>query len=118
MVVVLLAAHRQDGVAHHQTNGFVVFGRGEDAVVAEGVEDVVVVEQDPLVLGAQFFRHLRGVRQAAMPHRIGTPHLFEERVRAGFTGEVEGEGLTLGIEAIGAERHQRSSLGMNIAIII
>ena len=35
VVVVFFAAHRQDGVAHHQTDRLVVGGRSEDPVVAE-----------------------------------------------------------------------------------
>ena len=58
VVVVLLAAHRQDGVAHDQADCLVVGGRGEDAVVAEDLEHRVVAEQHPLVAGPQFLRHL------------------------------------------------------------
>jgi hypothetical protein len=57
MVVMLLATHGQDHVAHHQPDGLVVGGGGEDLVVAERLEDAVVAEQHPLVFRFQLRRH-------------------------------------------------------------
>ena len=99
VVVVFLAAHRQDRVAHHQADGLLVGGRGEDPVVAERLKHAVIAEQHPLVVRPQFLRHLMSGPQRAVPDRIGAPHVFEERIGAGFTGEVESDGLAAGVGA-------------------
>jgi hypothetical protein len=103
--MVLLTAHRQDRVAHDQTDRVVVGGGREDPVVAEPAEHAVITEQHPLVARSQFLRHPFGVHEGAVPDRIGAPHVLEEEVRAGFAGEVKGDRLVVGI---GAQRHCRS----------
>ena len=81
------------------------FAEVKIAVVAERLKYRVVTEEDPLVARPQFLRHLRLVGQAAMPDRIGTPHVFEEWIGAGLTGEVEGDGLAVKSCSV-LQRHQ------------
>ena len=108
MVVMLLAAHRQDHVAHHQPDRLVVVGGGEDLVVAERLEDAVVAEQHPLVFRFQLWRHQFVVHQRPVEHRIGAAHVFEVRIGAGLAGGVQSDGLVPNIRAFGAQRHCRS----------
>ena len=108
MVMMFFAAHREDGVAHHQTDRLVVLGGGEDFVVSEGLEDAVIAEQHPFVGRFQLRGQQVAVHHGPVEHRIGAAHVLEIGVRAGFAGGVEDDRLVRNIGVFSAQRHCRS----------